>query len=71
MRVVSVYNLNVILQNVQRLNKQELKWNIQKPIVIAVGVSELTWCNIYFYYWNLQFLDIVIIDKTKVFLSQI
>ena len=34
----------------------------------VVSVSALTWFIRYIYYWNLQFLNNVIIDKTKVLL---
>ena len=40
---------------------------ITRPVVSA---SALTWFIIYFYYWNLQFLNNVIINKTKVLLLQ-
>jgi hypothetical protein len=36
----------------------------------VVSVSALTWFIRYIYYWNLQFLNNVIIDKTKVLLPQ-
>jgi hypothetical protein len=41
---------------------------IIRPVVSA---SELTWFIIYIYYWNLQFLNNVIINKTKVLLPQV
>jgi hypothetical protein len=41
--------------------------DIFRPVVSA---SALTWFIIYIYYWNLQFLNNVIINKTKVLLPQ-
>ena len=41
--------------------------DIIRPVVSA---SALTWFIIYFYYWNLQFLNNVIVNKTKVLISQ-
>ena len=38
-------------------------------ILPVVSVSALTWFIRYIYYWNLQFLNNVIIHKIKVFLS--
>ena len=40
---------------------------IIRPVVSA---SALTWFIRYIYYWNCQFLNNVIINKTKVLLSQ-
>ena len=40
---------------------------IIRPVVNA---SALTWFSRYIYYWNLQFLNNVIINKTKVLLPQ-
>ena len=37
----------------------------------VVGASALTWFIRYIYYWNLQFLNNVIINKTEVLLPQI
>jgi hypothetical protein len=45
---------------------------IIRPIVSSA--SALTWFiryNVYMYYWNLQFLNNVIINKTKVLLPQV
>ena len=36
----------------------------------VVSVSALTWVIRYIYYWNLQFLNNVIINKTKILLPQ-
>jgi hypothetical protein len=36
----------------------------------VVGASALTWFIRYIYYWNLQFLNNLIINKTKVLLPQ-
>jgi hypothetical protein len=41
--------------------------SIIRPVVSA---SALTWFIRYIYYWNLQFLNNVIINKTKVLLPQ-
>jgi hypothetical protein len=41
---------------------------IIRPVVSASG---LTWFIRYIYFWNLQFLNNVIINKTKVLLPQV
>jgi hypothetical protein len=45
--------------------------NIFEVVKYIRLVSELTWFIRYIYYWNLQFLNIVIIIKTKVLLRKI
>jgi hypothetical protein len=37
----------------------------------VANASALTWFIRYIYYWNLQFLNNVIINKTKVLLPQV
>ena len=51
-------------------SKSRPNWGKQMNIRPLVTVSKMTWCNRYIYHRNFQFLNNVIINKTKVFLPQ-
>ena len=46
------------------------KKNHNEDIFINSSASSLTWFIRYIYYWNLQVLNNVIINKTKILLPQ-
>ena len=64
------YSLWVVIETIEdRLTHDSVGEILVPDSVIrpVVSVSSLTWVIRYIYYWNLQFLNNVIIIKTKVF----